>query len=220
MLIFALVLVYLFSIQRLPLDTPHLKSLGAFLNIGAAGFVMAALGLRFTFPSISLEGKSFWVVRAAPLGVPALMAEKFMLSAIPMCVLGGGIVAVTNWLLAADAFIGWLTFFSMLLITLTLCGMGVGFGAIFPKFHVENIHQIESSAGGFAYMACALGYIGLMVALESWIVQNHFWIKFGKLPGWDWTLVGWTLGAVGVLNVIAFAVPWLIGRRLLESYEG
>ena len=50
-LIAALIAVYLFSIRQLPLDTPDLKSLVSFLNVGVAGFVVAAIGLRFTFPA-------------------------------------------------------------------------------------------------------------------------------------------------------------------------
>ncbi|HAH32389.1 MAG TPA: hypothetical protein DCL44_08765, partial [Elusimicrobia bacterium] len=47
-LIAALIVVYLFSVNQLPLDTPDIKSFVSFLNIGVAGFVVSAIGLRFT----------------------------------------------------------------------------------------------------------------------------------------------------------------------------
>lgn len=220
MLILALVIVYLFSVNRLPLDTPNLKSLVSFLNIGAAGFVLAALALRFAFPAVSLEGRSYWVVRAAPVTTGSILFEKLLLCAFPMMFLGGLVIAVTNHLLQADRFIALLSFGSILVVTWTLCAMGVAFGAIFPRFNVENIHQIESSAGGFAFMACALGYIGATIAIEAWIVQNHFWIKFGKAAAWDVPLVAYSAAALAALNVVAIAVPWVVGVYVLDNHEG
>ena len=46
---------------------PELRSLISFLNIGTAGFVLSALGLRFTFPAVSLEGRAWWIARTAPV---------------------------------------------------------------------------------------------------------------------------------------------------------
>ncbi|HBL18314.1 MAG TPA: hypothetical protein DD417_16565 [Elusimicrobia bacterium] len=220
LLVGALIGVYLFSIHRLPLDTPDLKSLVCFLNIGIAGFVLSSLGLRFTFPSISLEGRSFWVVRGAPLGIETLMLEKFVFSLAPMLVLSTVLVAVSNHLLGADRFISWLTLITIWLTTWTLAGMGVGFGAIFPRFHVENIHQIESSAGGFVYMACALAYVGATVAAEAWPVQMHFQERLGRLHAWDWRYAGLSVALLAVINLVAFVVPWVLGRRCLQRYEG
>lgn len=218
-LILALACVYLFSIQRLPLDTPDLKNLVAFLNLGVAGFVISSLGLRFTFPSISTEGRAFWVVRSAPVDLGALMRSKFLFTLIPMLVLSTALVLLSNHLLKADRFIATLSFVTITLMTVTLCGMGVGFGAIFPKFNIPNIHQLESSAGGFVYMAAALFYIGLTIALEAWPVQMHFHERFGRDNPWDVPGL-WLCGlSVLALNAVAFAVPWWLGRRHLESYE-
>ncbi|MBI3548475.1 MAG: hypothetical protein HY078_05420 [Elusimicrobia bacterium] len=218
-LIAALMCVYLFSIRHLPLDSPDLKSLVSFLNLGIAGFVLSSLGLRFTFPAISLEGKSFWVLRAAPVSVGTLMREKFLFSVIPMLLLSSILVLVSNHLLQADWFISWLSFGTIILMTVTLCGMGVGFGAVFPRFNIPNIHQIESSAGGFVYMAACLFYVGLTVALEAAPVQMHFQSRFGKHDAWRWPVVAYCAGALAAASLAAFLVPWTIGRRTLERHE-
>ena len=54
LLIIGLVFVYLFSIQRLPLDSAELKSLVSFLNVGTAGFVLAEPST--TVPLIGASG--------------------------------------------------------------------------------------------------------------------------------------------------------------------
>ncbi|MFA5139405.1 MAG: hypothetical protein WC728_09245 [Elusimicrobiota bacterium] len=219
-LVAALCGVYLFSIHRLPLDTPDLKSLVCFINIGIAGFVLSSLGLRFTFPSISLEGRSFWVVRSAPLGLETLMLEKFLFSLVPMLLLATLLIAASNHLLRADRFISWLSIGTIWLLTWTLCGMGVGFGAVFPRFKVENIHQVESSAGGFAYMACALALVAVTVAAEAWPVKMHFQARFGRADAWDWDWVAACAASLVLVNAAGFILPWMLGRRCLQRYEG
>ena len=117
LLVFGLVFVYLFSIQRLPLDNADLKSLVSFLNVGAAGFVIAALGLRFTYPAISLEGRSWWVLGSSPVTVGSIMRQKFLFSVIPMTLIALTLSLATNHLLEADRFSAWLSARLLLLIT-------------------------------------------------------------------------------------------------------
>ena len=219
MLVLGLVFVYLFSIRRLPIDNADLKSLVSFLNIGAAGFVIAALGLRFTYPSISLEGRSWWVVGSSPVGLGTVMRQKFLFSAVPMTGMALVLGVVTSRLLEADAFVSWLSAASLLLITWTVCAMGIGFGALFPMFEVENIHQIESSLGGFVYMSASLFYIGAMITILSWPVQMHFQARFGRPDAWRWSVAGYCGVLLAVLNAAALCLPWILGRRALEDFE-
>ncbi len=219
MLIGGLVFVYLFSIRRLPLDTPDLRSLVSFLNVGTAGFVIAALGLRFTFPAISLEGRSWWVLQASPLTVAQIMRQKFLFSALPTLVVALTLGLMTNWILNADAFTARLSLVALGVVGVAICAMGIGFGALFPRFTVENIHQVESSVGGFVYMACALSYIGATMALLAVPMNMHFQERFGRVGVWDWRIMGMVAAGWLALNAITFTVPWGLGRRALESYE-
>ena len=43
-----------------------LVSLVVFLNLGLAGFVLAAVAARFVFPAVSLEGKQMWLLALEP----------------------------------------------------------------------------------------------------------------------------------------------------------
>lgn len=218
LLIAGLVFVYLFSIRRLPLDSADLRSLVSFLNVGTAGFVIAALGLRFTFPSVSLEGRSWWVLRSAPIDVQGIMRQKFLFSAVPTLLVALVLGVMTNRILDADPFTARLSLAALLVVALAVCAMGVGFGARFPRFSVENIHQIESSLGGFVYMAASLFYIGATLAVLSWPMQMHFQERFGR-AAWDWRVAAFAGAAWLALNIAAFAVPWTLGRRALELHE-
>ncbi len=218
LLIIGLVFVYLFSIQRLPLDSAELKSLVSFLNVGTAGFVLAALGLRFTFPAISLEGKSWWVLRSAPIDIGMIMREKLVFSMIPILAISGTLALMTNWILAADRFTSVLSFGALITVGLAICVMGVGFGALFPNFAVENIHQIESSVGGFVYMAACLFYVGITIAVLAAPMQMHFAERFGT-GVWDPRVALYSGAGWLTLNLVAFILPWQLGRRALENHE-
>ncbi|MBI5247672.1 MAG: hypothetical protein HY923_10860 [Elusimicrobia bacterium] len=218
LLIIGLVFVYLFSIRRLPLDSAELRSLVSFLNVGTAGFVLSALGLRFTFPAISLEGRSWWVLRSAPIDVGGVMREKFLFSAIPILLIAVTLSLMTNWILDADRFTAWLSFGALVTVALAICSMGVGFGALFPNFQVENIHQIESSVGGFVFMAACLFYVGLTIAVLATPMQMHFAVRFGT-GAWNDRLAAYSAAGWLAINVLAFTVPWRLGRAALENHE-
>jgi ABC-2 type transport system permease protein len=218
LLIIGLVFVYLFSIRRLPLDSPDLRSLISFLNIGTAGFVLSALGLRFTFPAVSLEGRAWWIVRSAPVTIPQLMRQKFLFSAAPTLAVAMTLGLMTNRILSADRFTGWLSLGALVLCSLAITAMGVGLGALFPRFHVENIHQIESSVGGFVYMAACLFYVGATVSILALPMRMHFAARFGG-GDWDWGVAGFAAGLLLALNAAAFLVPWTLGAAALEAHE-
>jgi ABC-2 type transport system permease protein len=218
-LIGALIAVYLFSIRQLPLDTPDIKSLVSFLNVGVAGFVMAAIGLRFTFPSVSLEGNSYWLLKSAPITTASVMREKLLVSLLPSLAIGLVLITVSSRLLNADLFISVLSTFTILVAAVVITVMGIGFGALFPDFNVENIHQLESSYGGFLYMACAMGYLSLLVGVEAWPVQMHFAERFGRANPWDMRAVGVSAGMFVALNAAALYIPWKAGLRNLERHE-
>ncbi|MBI5210062.1 MAG: hypothetical protein HY927_08830 [Elusimicrobia bacterium] len=220
LLILGLIFVYLYSVKRIPLDNQDVRSVISFLNVGVAGFVIAALGLRFTYPAISLEGRSWWVVGSAPVSLRTVMRQKYLFSAIPMLAVAFTLGLWTNRLLETDAFTSWLSLSTLLLMTGVIVAMGIGYGALFPMFNVENIHQIESSLGGFVYMASSLSYVGFTIMILSWPMQMHFKERFGKAAAWDWRIVGLCVLAVVALNALALVVPWTLGRRKLEAYEG
>src|SRR5205085_1916622 len=77
-LLAVLVVVYLFNIKMLPLHRGEpvgffYVTLVSFLNLGLAGFVLAAIAARFIFPAVSLEGRHMWLLRSSPLDLKTLL---------------------------------------------------------------------------------------------------------------------------------------------------
>ncbi|MDD5492849.1 MAG: hypothetical protein PHV60_09275 [bacterium] len=218
LLLLVLVIVYVFNIYKLPLDLPVLRLLVSFLNIGMVGFVAAAVALRFVFPQVSLEGNSFWIIRSAPLSVNRFMWEKFWLSMIPLVVLSTALIWFSNIVLKADTFMMLFTTTTVFLQTIGLTGMGIGMGAYFPRFKVENIAQIESSMGGVLYMVFSLFYIGVTIALEALPVRMYVMGQIGSRFFSSTLLIG-TVGAILVMNFLVTYLPVKMGIKAIEKMD-
>ena len=215
----ALLLIYFFNIKSLPLRNYYIKNLISFLNLGLAGFVLASLGARFIYPSTSLEGNSFWVIHASPIEYRRFLLEKFCIFLLPLLLLAEILVVVSNLLLGVNGYMMLLSTLTIFLITVGLTGMGVGLGAIYPKFINENPAQVAMSAGGILYMILSLLYIGITIVLEAWPVYIYFSQQLSRRPD------GGTLGLyisyalICLISLGVTIIPLYLGVRQLKSFE-
>lgn len=216
LMLVSIIAIYLISIRKLPLDTRYLRALISFLNIGMVGFVLASVALRFVFPAVSLEGKSWWALRSAPLGVWEILWGKFLGGAVPIVSVGVILVWISNAFLGVDPFVTRLSNATVFVMAITLSGMGVGFGALFPRFGLENVAQIQTSPGGILYMGAALFYVGATLALEAILMKTHYFSgrSFGGSPE-----VFYSVGGLAVLNAAAFVMPLVLGKRRLDRAD-
>ena len=216
LMLVSIIAIYLISIRKLPLDTPYLRALISFLNIGMVGFVLASVGLRFVFPAVSLEGKSWWALRSAPMGLWEILWGKFLGGVVPIACVGVVLVWISNAFLGVDPFVTRLSNVTVFVMAITLSGMGVGFGALFPRFGLENVAQIQTSPGGILYMLSALFYVGATLALEAILMKIHYFSgrSFGFRPE-----ILYSMGALVLLNVGAFVMPLVLGKISLDRAD-
>ncbi len=217
-LLASLIFIYLFSIYNIPVDTPFLKNLTSFLNLGLAGFIISALAVRFVFPTTSLEGDAYWVVFSSPLSVRKFLWGKFIVFLVPILFLGELLIVSSNFILNADYFFMMLSSITMLIIAVTLTGMGVGLGAIYPRFKHENSTEIAGSFGGIIYMILSLLYIGVTVVILSRPVYFYFVNKV--VPG-SYRLLSLVISILLFLLIssVAFFIPMWRGIKNLETME-
>ena len=215
----ALLFIYLYNIQMMPLEGDARAAFLAWLNLGMSGFVIAATSLRFAYPSVSAEGKQFWILRTAPITMRRLLWVKTLVYLTPLLGVSLILTATANVLLDASPLIWAYTLASSTVITSTLVGLGVGLGSISPDFRSDNPVEVALSLGGFAYMSLSLLYVGLMMFLFTRPVQR-FAIRmlFGiELERSFWTAAGPIVIGV-IVSAVLFVVPLEIGRaRLLRE---
>jgi ABC-2 type transport system permease protein len=223
-LLAVLVVVYVFNIKLLPLTgegiTFFIVNLVPFLNLALAGFVLASVAARFIFPGVSLEGRTWWLLRASPLPIRELLWSKFWVGMAPLLVLALAIVGVTNSLLRVSAFMFVVSVFTIVLLTFALAGLAIGFGTLYPRFETENAAQIPTSFGGLLYMMSAVGVIGAVIVLEARPVYSYLSaISFrgGESPPTAELVIGFGLAAAVCLTATFW--PIRIAVRRLEALE-
>ena len=225
-LLLALVVVYVYNFSVLPirgspLVTFYFKNVIAFLNLALAAFVTAAVAARFVFPSISLEGRAFWVVRTAPLRLRRLWWAKFWVGLVPLLVLGEVLVLATNSYLNVIPFMVWLSTVTLAGMVFVIVALALALGTAYPRFDADNAAHIAAGSGGLIFMILAMSFVGAVVVLEAWPVYSLFMSRLNGLPLSRTTSVGIGLSfaAVFTLNVAVFVASTRYGMRQLESLE-
>ena len=170
----ALLFIYLYNIRMLPLGGDARATLVAYANLGMSGFVIAAICLRFAYPSVSAEGKAFWIIQSAPISYREFLLVKVAVYAAPLTLLSLLLTAFANFILGANAMVWTFTLAGALLLAVTLVSLGVGLGALAPDFNAENPLQVGLSLGGFGYMAISLAYVAAVMVLMARPVMSYF----------------------------------------------
>lgn len=221
-LLAVLVLVYVYNIKYLPLHgegmTFFLINVIPFLNLVLAGFVLASIAARFIFPAVSLEGRTFWLLRSSPTAMRDVLWAKFWVGTLPLLVLALVIVGTTDYLLQVSEFMFAVSVFSIVFMTFAMCGLAIGFGTLYPQFETENAAQIPTSFGGLLFMMTSIAVIGAVIILEARPVYSYLGARvYGTQPDATGMVIGFGLAlAVCVASTV---VPISIALRRLESIE-
>ena len=125
-----------------------------------------------------------------------------------------------NGLLGASRFMTVLASVSILFVCFGIVGMGVGMGAMFPRFRFENITQIAGSSGGLLYMIATTSFIAVVLFLEALPVDFYLSAQYrGASLGQPLLVTMVTLVAVAALNVAAVILPIRWGEKRLAALE-
>src|SRR5690606_15961039 len=225
-LLVVLVAVYIYNIRVLPLYSGEqvgffLTNVIAFLNLGLAGFVLAAIAARFIFPAVSLEGRTLWLLRHAPLDMRTLLWGKYWVGVLPLLVLALGLTFGTNLILRVSPFIMVLSLATITLLTFGIASLALGFGAPFPRFDTDNAAEISTGFGGLVFMMTATAFLGVVVMLEAWPVYGILRARArgaGIDPGLYAGLAA-GLGSALVLTVAVIVVPLRIARSRVQDLD-
>jgi ABC-2 type transport system permease protein len=221
-----LVVMYVYNIKVLPLRTGEavgdlLIHVVSFLNLGLAGFVLAAVAARFLFPAFSLEGRTLWLLRSSPLELRRLVWSKFWVGLIPLLALALALTAATNWILQVDRFMMGLSLVTIAGMTCALAALALGFGALFPRFDAENPAQIPTGFGGLLFMLTAVAYLAGVVVLEAGPVYQVLTARAAGVPleAGQWRLLVAGLGGAALLTAVATVVPLRLALRRLADQD-
>lgn len=228
---FGLVLFYFLQMRPFSYDVYQTTwvNMVSFLNLSVVGLLVSTFTTRFIFPTISLEGRRFWLLGLLPLKREQILWSKFLYafgSSILPCSL---LVLLSDWKLGISTTIMAVHQLTSLLLALGLSGIAVGLGAKMPNFRETSPARIAAGFGGTLCLVISALYIVLVVALTA--LPSHFWLavqtgqtswtsgpsRFFERDIRFWMSVG--IGASMILGLAVTVIPLLIGFRAFRRME-
>ena len=212
----ALLFIYLYNIRMLPMAGDHRAPIVAYANLAMAGFVVAAVCLRFAYPSVSSEGRAFWLVQVAPISYRKLLQVKVLVYATPLTLMALLLTTFANVMLGARPLVWAFTMIGAALLAITLVSLAVGMGAFRPDFNAENPLQVGLSLGGFAYMAISMTYVAVILLIMARPLMSYFlWKVFRVSVDRPWLMVAVPITIAFTLSFLLSTVPLVIAEKRL-----
>ncbi len=225
-LLLALVVIYVYNFSALPIGDGTalsfvLRDVAALCNLGLAAFVTTAVAVRFVYPMVSLEGRSWWILRSAPVSLERLWWSKFWIGYVPLAAFGLVLIGVTNRLLGVSTGLTLVFVATMLPLVAAIVSLGLAFGAVYPRLDTQNAAHIATGFGAIVYMVTCLGFIALVVALEAWPVSRLFWRSSALLPFGPFhaTLAALLFAATAAVLIATFVIARRVGLAALRRLE-
>lgn len=128
-------------------------------NVSFGACVVSAIATRFVFPSISLEGRAYHIVRSTPLSIPQLLRYKFFTWYVPMSILCAVLLVSGSLAIQANLETILATFAISFAISGGITGLAIGIGAVYSSFDWDSPSQVTASFGSLVYMLLAIGTI-------------------------------------------------------------
>jgi len=179
-------------------------------TFAAIGYFSLTLAMRFIYPSLSLEGRSAWVIWSSPLHIHELFSWKLFfwsaLTAVPMLLAA----SLTIVLFGFPFWLGLFFVFAILAACVTLVSIALGQGSSFPDFHQSDPQMLATSPAGLAATVIGLAYLWVMLRYV-----RSFALVFLSGGGLD------LKSAFGILIVswAIIAAYWLAAPRRMEKLE-
>jgi len=213
----ALAGVYFLSLAAIPVPTQQFSDVMGAMNIAFVSFIVAGVGLRMAYPSVSYEAGSYWLVQTQPLRKRDLVLAKFLFALPPMLALGLGLGLTAGRVLDLSPALAFGAPLAAALSACGLTGLAVGMGASQPRFQYTNPNELAMTPGALAYMGVALAYaafVTLLLARPAWVAIRVKGSGYWASP--EGVVILALLVAVTLLTAV---LPLWLGVRSLARGE-
>ena len=226
LLLFAIIVIYLFSIKALPVEwgtylSVQLRYIISFLNIGLVGFIITAVASRLVLPSVESEGRAFWTIRVSPVSMRRFLWSKFLIAFFPLLFLAQTLIIISNIFLGVTPWFMLLGAGTCLALVASITGLAIGTGAYNAGFSTESPDREQTGFQGTAFMLAALAIITMTVMLEIIPVAGMFITEVSRasLTNRGQAIIGLLFLAVVSFNALALWMAMRMGEKRLLALE-
>ncbi len=189
------------------------------INVSMGAFVTTAASTRLVYPSLSLEGKAYWMIQTSPLSLQRVMMIKFWSWFVPIGLLSSVVFLSGGLAIKLSAFELFITFCTGWLLSTGIVGLGMGLGARFAFFDWEHSAQLAASFGSFVFMLSCIALITANMVPVGFLL----FIREPGMMGESMSDLTWGMFASGcallVIAIDVFVVRWSLrmGAMFLEE---
>ena len=190
------------------------------INHAMVGLVLAGVAVRFVFPAVSLEGRAWWIVRSAPVELAAFMHSKLLTHFVALALLGSLLSVLSCAVIGAPLAFAVISVGQVLALALAVSAIGVGLGAVYPKFTAENPAKIPTGVGGVAFMVTSVAIV--LVFLLSSVYPTFVLYRWPTRGDHPISRPGWFAASIAAMVLLAALGSWLpmwLGHRSLSKRE-
>lgn len=215
-----LLVVYVMSLRKTPIffTFPLWRTIVAFANFAYISFVLATLGVRFIFPTISLERAGIWLIGSSPLPFKKILLIKYFFNLFTAVVIIELMLISANLFIKVDQGLYFMMPVIGLFVAAALVSINLGLGSRFPHFNEENPSRIAAGSGGIIAALISIAYVGISIVILAAPAYNYLSHTFMAQPV-NYFLVYTAFILFLVINVCATFIPMRIGIRSLERRD-
>lgn len=162
--------MYAINLPQLPLAVLALQLL-------ILVYFIAALVLRFAFPSFSSEKNTAWIVASSPVSLGRLLWAKFNFFSVVFgeFALAAGLINTLTFYLPA----GHTAMFLLLGVSgaIFVTALGLFFGAKYPNFETTDPESLSTSVPGLVFVFLSIIYGSLAAGSYFTLLSGQTWIS-------------------------------------------
>ncbi|KPJ72269.1 hypothetical protein AMJ52_06865 [candidate division TA06 bacterium DG_78] len=215
-----LLVVYIFSLRRTPIyfTFPLWRTIVSFANFAYICFVLATLGVRFIFPTISLEKSGIWIIGSSPLSFRKIIMIKYFFYVLMAIIIIEGLLIFSNIFIKTDQRIYMLMPLIAFFVAASLVSINLGFGGRFPQFDVDNPSKIAAGSGGIIAALMSIAYVGISILILATPAYHYLATTYLHRPS-NYPLIYLSFIGFFVFNIFTIVVPLRIGIKALEKRD-
>lgn len=219
LIFFGLLAIYFANLRtfRYHAREDYWRNMMGFLNVFSISAVTCSLASRFVYPQLSMEGQGFWILGLAPTSMKRILLTKFVASAIGLLAVGSGLALLSSLMLEVPSATLWATLGIVAAVSLSVCALSTGLGAVFLDLDQRNPSAIVSGFGGTLNLVVSLLFMFAVIAPFSVVFHLRFFMGMGG--------GGFRRGVLAAGLWLAFStlactvIPLLLGLRSLANRD-
>jgi ABC-2 type transport system permease protein len=186
------------------------------IHTAITAFFTSSICTRLVFTSISLEGKSYWILQTAPVLFREILRAKFLGWYVPVAIVSSLLFSIGTQILIGHVEITLLFGVMSFFVSYGIVGLGIGLGAYFADFAWEHPSQLALSVGSLIYMLSSSTLVLLNIFPMGLLLQL---LSSTNPDPRRFALISVVAVAIAVMNLVAAKIALHLGERSPAALE-